>query len=585
MRLSAFSMLARGVAVAIAGVAIVDPVLSRSRAERPPIRVVATGGADAVPISAALTQAGFAVDAAEPEAAILIVGDRPPARSALDTERSASTTPVWAIDTRPRAPNVRVGRATAAPVRLPEQAVEVSVEVVADGMTGQTSDVSLEDTGIVVATARHAWTRDGERWRARLQYLPPGSAGTRLRVRAIPRAGETSTNDNVADVALPAARGPVRTLVVEAGVTWPAAFVRRALEGEAAFAVSALQRASRSVATRAGSPPAALTRGALAPFEVALVGGPDNLTGSDLDALRWFVESRGGVVVFVPDQAPTGRYVDLVGVAGFEFRAVDLPLTLTAPGETDGSLAATELLIPASLPPAATVLAAAPLDTPVVFAARRGSGAVIVSGALDAWRHRADERFARFWRRIIAQHAAAVPPALLVTADPALVRPGETTTITARMRGSELPDGDPMTLEAVSARAIDPAAKIDLPIRLWPSVEPGVYAGEWRAPAAGTFNVAVVGGPLRGDAPVTADAAAVPGSAADPQALALVTRSSGGRLFSADQSQALVEAMRTTYPARSMPRAVHPMRSPWWVAAFAGVLCVEWAIRRKRGLA
>jgi hypothetical protein len=230
------------------------------------------------------------------------------------------------------------------------------------------------------------------------------------------------------------------------------------------------------------------------------------------------------------------------------------------------------------------VLATDPAGAPVVFAARRGSGAVLLSGALDAWRHRGDDRFARFWRRAIAEQAATVPPALDVTATPMLVRPGDVTTITARMRGSELPDGDRIVVEPVSARAVDPGAKIDVPIRLWPTAEPGVYEGEWRAPAPGTFNVSVVAGLLRGDALVTADAAAAPGSGADPDGLALVTRASSGRVFPSDQSHALVEAMRTTYPARTVRRAVHPMRSAWWAVAFAGLLCCEWAVRRKGGL-
>ena len=580
MRFSGFSglsRLARGGAVAIAVVAIVDPLLSLPRVERPPIRVIATGDADPAPVSAALKQAGFAVNAAESEVATVIVGDRPP-------ERLAPGTPIWAIDTTPRPPNIRIGRAMAAAVRLPDQAVAVVAEVVAEGMAGQTSEMTLDDAGIVVATAHHKWTRDREQWRAALHYLPPGGASARLRVTATPVTGETNTADNVVDVALPAARAPVRLLVVEAGVTWPATFVRRALEGEAAFAVSALQRVSTSVVTRAGSPPAALTRATLAPFEVVLAGGPDHLRTSDLDALRWFVESRGGVVVFVPDQRPSGRYVDLIAVPAFASRVVDAPLTLTEPGKSEGSLAATELIVPKSLPPAATVLAADPSGAPVVFAARRGAGAVILSGALDAWRHRADDRFARFWRRAIAEHAAAVPPALDVTADPVLLRPGAATTITARLRGADLPNGDRIVLEPVSARAIDPRAKLDVPIRLWPSAEPGVYTGEWRPETAGVFNVSVVSGSLRGDGLVTVDASAASGSGADPDGLALVTRASGGRVFEAGQSQALVEAMQTAYAARTVSRAVHPMRSPWWVVAFAGLLCVEWAIRRKRGL-
>ena len=123
-----------------------------------------------------------------------------------------------------------------------------------------------------------------------------------------------------------------------------------------------------------------------------------------------------------------------------------------------------------------------------------------------------------------------------------------------------------------------------MPIRLWPLAEPGVYAGEWRPPAAGMFNVSVVAGPLRGDAVVAADAGIAPGSAADPDGLALIAHASGGGVFPSDQSHALVAAMGTTYPARTVTRAVHPMRSAWWAMAFAGLLCAEWAVRRKRGL-
>jgi hypothetical protein len=583
---SRFSGFARVAAVAIAVAAIVDPVLSLPRTERPPIRVLATDGQELAPLSAALRKAGFTVNAAEREAATVVVGNRPPrppSPAAADraSERQAA---VWAFDTTPRAPNVRIEHATVPAVRLPEHAVEVSVTAAAEGMTGQTTEIVLEDAGIAVASRRHMWGRNQERARVRLQYLPPAASSVRLRVNAVPLAAETSTSDNVMDVAAPGPRGPVRLLVVEAGVTWPAVFVRRALEGEAAFAVSAVQRASKNVVTRAGAPPAALTRGALAPFEVALVGGPDNLTGSDLDALRWFVEVRGGVVVFVPDQRPGGRYVDLSGVSSFESRAVETALKLTSPGGNEGELSAAELLIPRSLPAGATVLAADPAGAPVVFASRRGAGAVIVSGALDAWRHRADDGFARFWRRTIAGHAAAVPPALDVTADPALVRPGEATTITARIRTSELPEVDRIDLDPVSARAIDPAAKIDVSVRLWPTAEPGVYVGEWRPAAPGVFNVSVIAGSLRGDAVVTADSGTSSGSSADPEGLALVTRASGGRVFPSDQPDALAEAMATAYPARTVRRPVHLMRSTWWVVAFAGLLCGEWAIRRKRGL-
>ena len=578
-------MAARWIAIAIAIAAVIDPTVSLPRSERPVVRVIPLEPLDITPISTALAGAGFQTDAAEPESAIVVVGRSVSGEHpALSTEHSAQSI-IWAVDTSPPAPNVRVARVVAPASRLPTQAVEIKVDIAADGVTGQTTDVVLEERGIPVATARHQWQADAPSRQISLHYLPPGGGPTRLRVRANAVPGETNTDDNVADVAIPPVRGPVRVLIVEAAVTWPAVFVRRALEGEPAFAVSAVQRAAKQIATRAGAPPAALTRSALAPYEVVLIGGPDVLTAADLDALRWFVEDRGGITIFIPDQRPSGRYLDLVGVPAFASRVLDAPARL-AP-----DLQASELLIPSRLPPAATVVAAQE-GSPVVFVARRGAGAVVFSGALDAWRHRAtapaaastsgDMPFARFWRSMVMAHAASVPPAVEVSAAPGMVRPGQRASITVRLR--DIAEAGGMTFPPVSGRVVGATIKADEPVRLWPTAEPGVYEGEWRAGPAGLYNISVVAGELRGDAVIVVAADAVQGAPADAEALALVTAATGGQVFPATRVPALIDAMTAAHPPRRVVRAAHPMRSPWWLLPFSGLLAAEWAIRRKRGL-
>jgi hypothetical protein len=627
--------IARWTAIGIGVAAIWDPAVPLPHLERPAIRVLpsaATG--QAVQVSQSLRAAGFVIDAPQGEVAQVVVGDRfryagaskdadagtsKDADAGTSKDADAGTSkdvdagtskdvdagtsedvPYYVIDTSPRAPNVAVARASAPDVRLPEQAIDVRVTLDAAGVVGQTTELVIEDAGIPVASATHQWTNAHERWTTSLQYLPPGAAGGRLRIRAVPVNGETAADDNAADVPFPPMRGPVRTLVVEAGVTWPALFVRRALEGEPAFAVSAVQRASKNIATRAGSPPAVLTRATLAPYEVALVGGPDNLAAADLESLRWFVEERGGVVAFVPDQRPAGRYVDLTGVQSLELRTLEEAVRLRG---VAGDVLASELLVPrTSLP--VRVLAATATGEPVVFAARRGSGAVIFSGALDAWRYRGLEQdaFARFWRRAIADEATTVPPALDVSVTPAIVRPGETIRVRARIRTSDLPANvDRLDVPAIAAHAASPAAHVDAPVRLWPTAEPGVYAGEWRAPVAGDYNVSVTAprlgsgqvsrpgseqrADLRGDAVVTVAPAVTHGSTADPESLALAARASGGQVFTADRSSALVGALRTAFPPRRVIRTSHPMRSPWWVVSFALLLSTEWAMRRRMGMA
>ncbi len=400
-------------------------------------------------------------------------------------------------------------------------------------------------------------------------------------------------------MAVPPVRGPLRTLVVEAPVTWPAVFVRRALEGESAFSVSSLQRAGKSVATRTGGPPpgngdsprfqrqktgtvpvSALTRSALVPFEVAIIGGPDNLSPADLEALQWFVEARGGVVIFVPAQRPSGQYRSLMGGDMFDPRALEAPVPLGA------ELSASEFVVPRELPPWSSAFAADPQGNPVVFSLRRGAGAVVFSGALDAWRHRGqdEEAFARFWRRVVATSAVSVPPAVDVELTPALARPNERVTITVRVRDTELSSGaDRMEPPSLEARAVGPQTKTDEAVRLWPTAEPGVFIGEWRAREAGDYNVSVSAGVLRGDAAIHVASDIVAASPLQSDDLALLARASGGRVFPAARLSDLTAALKAAYPARPVVYSVRIMRSPWWCVPFAALLCVEWTLRRRRG--
>jgi hypothetical protein len=583
-----FAGAARWTAILIAAAAVVDPAVPLPVRARPVVRVTGTSPES---VARQLRDAGFPLDEPEGEVAEVVVGDHP----ALSTEHSALSTqhlPVWVLDTTPPAPNVSMVDATGPAVRLPGQAAQVRVTLDSRGLAGKTSEVVLEDAGIVVASSHHEWKTDGERWRGSLTYLPSGVAGGRLRVHAVELPGETSTGDNAADVVVPPMRGPIRMLV-ETAATWPGMFARRAVEGEPAFAVSAVQRASTRIATRAGGPPSVLTRETLAPFEVALVAAPGSLTATDIAALRWFVEERGGVAVFVPDERPGGRYIELLGALALEPRTEEAPVRI---GE---GLMASELLIARRLPPGATTLAETDAGEPVVFSARRGAGAVIFSGALDAWRYRAAsappsspdrataprQTFAEFWRRAIAEEATAVPPMLEVSAEPSLIATGASTRVRARLRATELAAGDgAIEVEAVSARAVSPASHVDVPVRLWPTAEPGVYEGDWRPSVPGDYNVAVSAGSRRGDVAVTVAAGISHGSAADPEGLALAARTSGGRVFPANQSAALVTEMKQAFPARTDTKVVNPMRSPWWAVLFAGLLCAEWAVRRRRGL-
>ena len=565
--------LLRWTAIVLAAIAIADPQIPLPGRERPAIRVSTADPDVRDRLAAALTGAGFSIAADGESASIVTAGARMPAILA--------GTPMYVLREGAGAPDVSIVRASASATRVAEQAVAVSVTLHARGGGGRATTVRLEDGGLAVASTSHQWSAGEETWHAALSYLPDGARAVRLRVRADTLPGELRTADNVVDLLAPAMRGPVRALVVESGVTWPAAFVRRALEASPAFAVAAIQHATTAVATRAGSPPRALTRRELAPYEAVVIGQPQTLDDGALDAVRWFVDDRGGVAIVVPDRIVGGSIRGLAGIA-FESRTLETPVALGGSGS--GTLA-TELATPRALPPLAFTLASDPSGAPVVFGMRRGMGAVIVSGALDAWRYRDrnDGAFGRFWRSVILEHAGGVPPVVEVIATPALARPGDPVRVTARLRGTEWPaDGDRLVIPPVTARAIDVSAGAEMPVRLWPSAEPGVYEGEWRPASRGGYAIDVSIGASNGGAAVTvADDVVAAGSDADVMAIA--AHASGGAV--AANETALVRALEERFPPRLATRPSRPARSPWYAAMFVLLLCGEWALRRRQGLA
>jgi hypothetical protein len=211
---------------------------------------------------------------------------------------------------------------------------------------------------------------------------------------------------------------------------------------------------------------------------------------------------------------------------------------------------------------------------------------MIFSGAMDAWHYRAapTSQFTRFWRSLIAEAALAAPPRLQLRLTPG-VRPAEPA---CTARGSHSTDRDrtgkwdrPYDASPIAADVVGPDGNAQM-IRLWPSIDAGVFTGDIRVATTGVHNVRVT---TNGGA--SADSALV----VDPQAA--LTRSpsriaqdipelTGGVAAESSDLTSLVQ-----HPAR-LPRPeyrtmIHPWRSPWWMGPFALALCGEWVLRRRRG--
>jgi hypothetical protein len=137
-----------------------------------------------------------------------------------------------------------------------------------------------------------------------------------------------------------------------------------------------------------------------------------------------------------------------------------------------------------------------------------------------------------------------------------------------------------ITLRDTTAR---PAVSIDsVRIEAWPSDRPGEYVARLKVTAAGDHWLRATAAGASAEAPVAIREQV---TRAEPDELAtarLLARATGGMVGSLDEVDA---ALRRNVHAEERMVRWWPMRNGWWVFPFAGLLGLEWFVRRRRGLA
>ncbi|HSC26250.1 MAG TPA: hypothetical protein VLD67_03190 [Vicinamibacterales bacterium] len=518
-------------------------------------------------------------DSPEATAGVVFVGDAVPAE-AVRGNVPASVVVVHATDQ----PNVRLLTVSLPPDPIAGRATEVTAVIQADGMAGTTSVVTLEHAGAVLSRSSHRWTLDAERAEVRLACMAPSPGVRALTVVVQPLEGEATAADNRMSLLASADARRLKIFVLEPRPSWAVAFIRRALEADPLFDVTALSQLSQEIAVRAGGPPRMLSLDRLSPYDLVLVGAPEGLRAADVGALASFARVRGGAVVLVADRRPSGPYISLVPSGGFDEVLLAVPAVLD--GGSAGRLRAAELVVPKALLPGAMALASLERNgnsSGVVIAAPLGDGRVIFSGVLDAWRYRADEDgYAAFWRAQVAAAASSAPRRLQLFVDSAFVAPGRRIRLRATLRRTEFHERNGrVDVPSVDARIMDASGLVQ-PVRLWPDTVPGVFEGEWEASAPGRYEVQVTAGTdLVRDTVVVVDPRAEAGAAADPGSPALVAEATGGVAVTAADLAPLEQWLRSLPRPRERVE-FHPARSFWWMLATVALLCAEWTIRRRR---
>jgi len=510
------------------------------------------------------------VDGVAPTHAVVAIGDA--------ELRTAPSAPVFAVPVQGKRSLATILEIRTPRHTVPGQAVDITARIRGRGLAGRNTSLSLELRGLGIGAADHTWTRDDEAYEAHYAFASPSAGVHRVRL-----VGQTQGVDErvVADTVVIARDQPLRVLAFEPRPSWPLTFVRRTLEADSLFQVAFTSRSSRPAVTSSGGAPRSLQSLELDRFDAVLVGALDDLADTDVRALDSFVSERGGTLVLLPDRRIPEGIRTRFNLPRSEEVLLDVPLRIQS---AIASPRASELLV---MPATVRALAAfrhGKSDRTVIGVVDHGAGRVVVSGALDAWRYRADQSgaFDELWRGIVADGALEAPPRIEVTLVPRIARPGDRVQVSVSLRGTEF--------ERIAAQRVDlPAIAASLKstegqdemIRLWPAPRPGVYRAAFVAPAQGQYNVSVSTADASTSVPLpVADDVVHPAEDVAP-ALSHAAEASGGAVV---QDVSALAAALAAIDTGSREKATRPMRSAWWIAPFSLLLCAEWALRRRSGL-
>ena len=521
----------RTIAIAIAVAAFIDPPLTTTVRARPRISVVDPSGSR---VADRFRGDYDIIPGIDPTTAATIVVDHHYPSIDIGADQRVSTV------TLPDRDPVRV-RLAAPRAVPPATAIRVEADVDADAMRGRETVLVARTHDVEVARATHTWSRDRERWHVAMDVVPLGRP---------PFVIDVNDRSVVVDQA-----PPLTVMFFEPRPSWPTTFVRRAIERDARFSVQTVT-ALRDIDA-----------------DILVAGGLDRVSDHDVETMDRFARERGGAIVLLPDARVGGSARRLLADVETRETLLDAPTTLAATVALP-RLDASELLTATdTLPAAATVLARATRSSwPVIWTAPHGTGTILVSGALDAWRYRAEAnvQFDRFWRAAFAALALDVPPPVDVS---------------VRGRHVDVRIRDPFA--STADLSVSAALRSGDPVRLWPDSEVGTYSGTIATRLRSTPDRIVVtatggGQSIRGAAPVIATTDDKDDDERLP--LSLLATSHGGVNVSSGDPRELDGWLRTVAQAPNVQTVIHPMRSIWWIVPFVAALSGEWWTRRRRGL-
>ena len=536
--------------------------------------------------------------------------------------------------------DIQVDRVTTPRRALKGTSLLVDAVVRHTGYAGETVILDVEDGGRIVGSQEVKLPADGEPAAVRVRVMASDAGARILKFRVSPREGEVIAQNNVREAMVDVIDRRERILHYEGELRAEMKFIRQAIRDDKNLEVVTLQRTAENKFTRIGvdDPEHLLggfpkTREELFAYRGLILSNIEAsaFSGDQLRMIAEFVERRGGGLLMVggPRAFGEGGYAGTpvadvlpvsldraVRTANGELPVMHLSVRPTRAGQSHAvtQIAATEAAsvnrwpdIPPltsvnpvnTLKPGATVLLSGSDDRrrqQVVLAWQRyGRGKAIAQTVQDSWLWQMhatmsleDQTHENYWRQMLRWLVADVPDAVDAHTVTDRVEPGETVTLIADVVDEAFVELNDAT---VAAFVNGPGGELEIPVQ-WTGERNGEYRASFTPKAEGLYSVRVEAqraGKTIGR--TVTQVRAVPSDAeyfdATMQAARLerIANETGGRFYTAANLSGLPEDVQYSGRGVTTVEERELWHMPIVLMLMLALMCGEWALRRKAGLA
>lgn len=475
-----------------------------------------------------------------------------------------------------------------------------------------------------------------------LEIIPATAGVHRYTLEITPLDGELTVENNKQDSLVEVIEGPLRVLYVEGEPRWELGKIRESLQpNEKNVTLVSLQRTGENKFYRQGIANQQELAGGFPKTEEELFAYQGLILGSveasfftadQLRSIEAFVSRRGGGLLAIGGRLAFdgGRYkgtavADLLPLA-LDGRTTDVadafaPVykpQLTGAGQThpitrlneDRTLSQKTWndLPPISMAealngvkPGATVLLEARRSgsqgtpVPLLVLQRYGRGQTLAFTATDTWRWRMrmdskSSAHETFWRQMLRYLVSRSPQQAEVTAEQDVYALDDSGRIVADIRDKRF---NSVTDAHATARVTKPSGvTVDVPLKFTALNDVNTYTGEFKADELGQHSIELAA-TSSSNGPASAKASFLVSdlnrefyaSAQNVDLLKRIAAETGGKYYTLDEAQSLLDDL--TY--RRTPYSERVTKDLWDMPInfilIIGLLCGEWFLRKREGLA